>query len=85
MSYGTTLDVRDGVAYITLNRPEAGNALDPLVIHEFRDAAESLDDRDDIGHHVKDPGWVRESAPQGDLKPLQLVLPAQECVGFTSS
>ena len=49
MSYGTTLEVRDGVAYITLNRPEAGNALDPLVIHEFRDAAESLDERDDVG------------------------------------
>ena len=49
MSYGTTLEVRDGVAYITLNRPEAGNALDPLLVHEFRDAAESLDERDDVG------------------------------------
>jgi 2-(1,2-epoxy-1,2-dihydrophenyl)acetyl-CoA isomerase len=43
------LEVRDRVAYLTLNRPEAGNALDPVLIHGFRDAAESLEGRDDIG------------------------------------
>src|SRR5262245_23945153 len=43
------LDVRDGIARLTLNRPEAGNALDPTVVHAFRDAAESLGERDDIG------------------------------------
>jgi 2-(1,2-epoxy-1,2-dihydrophenyl)acetyl-CoA isomerase len=43
------LDVRDRVAYLTLNRAEAGNALDPALMHGFRDAAASLDERDDVG------------------------------------
>ena len=49
MSGGATLEVRDRVAYLTLDRPDAGNALDPAVIHAFRDAAESLGERDDVG------------------------------------
>jgi 2-(1,2-epoxy-1,2-dihydrophenyl)acetyl-CoA isomerase len=44
-----TLEVRDRVAHLTLNREEAANALNPAVIHAFRDAAESLDERDDVG------------------------------------
>ena len=67
MSYGTTLEVRDGVAYLTLNRPEAGNALDPLVIHEFRDAAESLDERDDVGA-VLLTGAGKNFSVGGDLR-----------------
>ena len=49
MKDAVTLEVRDRVAYLTLNRPEAGNALNPALIHAFRDAAESLDERDDVG------------------------------------
>jgi 2-(1,2-epoxy-1,2-dihydrophenyl)acetyl-CoA isomerase len=44
-----TLTVEDRVATLTLNRPEAANALDPSLLHAFRDHAESLDDRDDVG------------------------------------
>jgi 2-(1,2-epoxy-1,2-dihydrophenyl)acetyl-CoA isomerase len=44
-----TLEIDDRVATLTLNRPEAGNALDPALMHAFRDAAESLDERDDVG------------------------------------
>jgi 2-(1,2-epoxy-1,2-dihydrophenyl)acetyl-CoA isomerase len=44
-----TLTVEDRVATLTLNRPEAANALDPSLMHAFRDHAESLDDRDDVG------------------------------------
>jgi 2-(1,2-epoxy-1,2-dihydrophenyl)acetyl-CoA isomerase len=44
-----TLTVEDRVATLTLNRPEAANALDPSVLHAFRDHAESLDERDDVG------------------------------------
>ncbi|HWK28668.1 MAG TPA: enoyl-CoA hydratase-related protein [Solirubrobacter sp.] len=44
-----TLTVRDRVAHIELNRPDVGNALDPGLLHAFRDAAESLGDRDDVG------------------------------------
>jgi 2-(1,2-epoxy-1,2-dihydrophenyl)acetyl-CoA isomerase len=67
MSYGTTLEVRDGIAYLTLNRPEAGNALDPLVIHEFRDAAESLDERDDVGAVIL-TGAGKNFSVGGDLQ-----------------
>ncbi len=49
MKDAVTLEIRDRVAYLTLNRPEAGNALNPALIHAFRDAAESLDERDDVG------------------------------------
>jgi len=67
MSYGTTLEVREGVAYITLNRAEAGNALDPLLVHEFRDAAESLDERDDIGAVIL-TGAGKNFSVGGDLR-----------------
>jgi 2-(1,2-epoxy-1,2-dihydrophenyl)acetyl-CoA isomerase len=49
MNDAVTLEIRDRVAYLTLNRPEAGNAINPGLIHAFRDAAESLDERDDVG------------------------------------
>ena len=49
MSEPVTLEIADRIATLTLNRPEAANALDPAVMHAFRDAAESLTDRDDVG------------------------------------
>ena len=43
MSYETLLvDVRDGVGTVTLNRPEARNALNPTVIRELGDALADL-------------------------------------------
>ena len=62
-----TLEVRDRVAYLTLNRPEAGNALDPGLIHAFRDAAESLDERDDVGA-VLLTGAGKNFSVGGDLR-----------------
>jgi 2-(1,2-epoxy-1,2-dihydrophenyl)acetyl-CoA isomerase len=62
-----TLEVRDRVAYLTLNRPEAANALDPDVIHAFRDAAESLDERDDVGA-VLFTGAGKHFSVGGDLR-----------------
>jgi len=44
MTYETLLvDVRDGVATVTLNRPEARNALNRTLIRELGDALEALD------------------------------------------
>jgi 2-(1,2-epoxy-1,2-dihydrophenyl)acetyl-CoA isomerase len=62
-----TLEVRDRVAYLTLNRPEAANALDPGLIHAFRDAAESLESRDDIGA-VLLTGAGKNFSVGGDLR-----------------
>jgi enoyl-CoA hydratase/carnithine racemase len=44
MSYETVLvDVRDGVATLTLNRPEARNALNPTLVGELGDALARLE------------------------------------------
>ncbi len=67
MKESVTLEVRDRVAYLTLNRPEAGNALNPAVIHAFRDAAESLDERDDVGA-VLFTGAGKNFSVGGDLQ-----------------
>src|SRR3989441_4748406 len=43
MSYDTLLfDVRDGIAFVTINRPEKLNALNDRVIAELADAAERI-------------------------------------------
>jgi 2-(1,2-epoxy-1,2-dihydrophenyl)acetyl-CoA isomerase len=42
------LDVADAVARLTLNRPDAGNAIDPAFGRRFRAHAESLVGRDDV-------------------------------------
>jgi 2-(1,2-epoxy-1,2-dihydrophenyl)acetyl-CoA isomerase len=60
-------DVRDGIARITFNRPEAGNALDPSLMHEFLDAAESLGERDDVGAVIL-AGAGRAFSVGGDLR-----------------
>ncbi|MCU0258208.1 MAG: enoyl-CoA hydratase-related protein [Solirubrobacteraceae bacterium] len=41
-------DVAGGVARLTLNRPQAGNALDPELAAALADAAEGLHGRDDV-------------------------------------
>ncbi len=62
-----TLRVRDRVAYLTLNSPKTGNALDPGLTHAFRDAAESLEGRDDIGAVVL-TGAGKNFCVGGDLR-----------------
>jgi len=49
MTYQTLLfDVRDGVAFITINRPDKLNALNDQVVNELADAAERVATDDDI-------------------------------------
>ena len=62
-----TLEVRDRVAYLTFNRPEAGNALNPDLIHAFRDCAESLGERDDVGAVIL-TGAGKNFSVGGDLR-----------------
>ncbi len=43
MAYETLIfDVRDGVAFVTVNRPDKLNALNDQVMEDFRDAAERI-------------------------------------------
>jgi 2-(1,2-epoxy-1,2-dihydrophenyl)acetyl-CoA isomerase len=62
-----TLEVRDRVAYLTFNRPEVGNALDTALIQGFRDAAESLEGRDDVGAVIL-TGAGKNFSVGGDLR-----------------
>lgn len=49
MAFETLLyDVRDRVAYITLNRPEHGNALNEQMHHELHDAWGRVNDDDNV-------------------------------------
>ena len=43
------LAVDGGVARLTLNRPDAGNALDPMLARALADRAAELEARDDVG------------------------------------
>jgi 2-(1,2-epoxy-1,2-dihydrophenyl)acetyl-CoA isomerase len=43
------LDVTDGLAHVTLNRPTRLNAVDPEAIHRWREVAHEIAERDDIG------------------------------------
>lgn len=61
------LTISDRVAHLRLNRAETGNALDPTLLHAFRDAAESLDERDDVGA-VLLTGVGRNFCVGGDLR-----------------
>lgn len=45
---GVLLAVEDGVATLTLNRPEAGNALDLPMMRTFRAHAQALSERTDV-------------------------------------
>ena len=49
MSYANlNLDIADGVACITLNRPKVGNAISPDLARELSDAAVRCDDNADV-------------------------------------
>jgi 2-(1,2-epoxy-1,2-dihydrophenyl)acetyl-CoA isomerase len=62
-----TLDLRDGVAEITLNRPEAANALDATMARELHDAALRCD-ADAAVRAVVITGSGRFFCAGGDLK-----------------
>jgi enoyl-CoA hydratase/carnithine racemase len=71
MSHETLLvDVRDGVATVTLNRPEARNALNQTLIRELGDALEALDGDDRARAIVLRGAGDRAFCAGADLKGL---------------
>ena len=70
MSYTTILtETRGRVGLVTLNRPEAMNALNPVILSELMDALESFDADDNIGAMVL-AGSERVFAAGADIKEM---------------
>src|SRR2546428_8402021 len=73
MTYQTLLfEVRDGVAVITINRPDKLNALNDQVMAELADVAERLATDDDIRGAIltgAGPKAFVAGADNGDLAP----------------
>ena len=63
------IDVRDRVATITLNRPEALNALDSTLVRELIDAATGFDADPDVGAIVI-TGSAKAFAAGADIKEM---------------
>jgi enoyl-CoA hydratase len=74
MSYETiTLEVRDSVAFVTVNRPDKLNALNATVVTELASAAGEIASRDDIAGAVitgAGPKSFVAGADIGELAPL---------------
>ncbi|MDT0181703.1 enoyl-CoA hydratase [Microbacterium sp. ARD31] len=69
--YETILvDTRGRVGWITLNRPQALNALNSQIMHEIVAAASAFDDDDDIGAIVV-TGSERAFAAGADIKEME--------------
>jgi len=70
MSYTTILtEIRGHVGLITLNRPEAMNALNPTILRELMDALEAFDADDAIGAMVV-AGSEKVFAAGADIKEM---------------
>ena len=70
MSYSTILtETRSRVGLITLNRPEAMNALNPTILSELMDALEAFDADDAIGAMVV-AGSEKVFAAGADIKEM---------------
>jgi len=74
MPYETiTFDVRDSVAFVTINRPDKMNALNANVVDELSDAANEIAARDDIAGAIitgAGPKAFVAGADIGELAPL---------------
>jgi enoyl-CoA hydratase len=62
-----SLKIENRIAWLTLNRPRALNALNPLMMQELRTACRDLDDREDV-HVVVLQGEGRAFCAGMDLK-----------------
>ncbi|WP_394553438.1 enoyl-CoA hydratase/isomerase family protein [Agromyces sp. MMS24-JH15] len=71
------LHVADGLARITLNRPERLNAVDPDAIRRWREIADEVSRRDDIGAVLLDAAG-RAFCAGGDLRAMSALAEASD-------
>ena len=62
------VDVRDGVATITLNRPDARNALSLEVLRALPRAVRSCDERDDVRTYYLVLRWKQSRVSAFDFR-----------------
>ena len=70
------LSIADGVAWLTLNRPQVLNALDRVTVREFAGHVRALGDRPDV-RVVVTRGAGRAFCAGSDLRDLASLLPAE--------
>ncbi len=63
-------DVRDGIAFVTINRPDKLNALNDEVIAEIAAAAEAIATRDDIGGAILTGAGTKAFVAGADIAEL---------------
>lgn len=78
------LHVADGLARVTLNRPDRLNAVDPAAIARWREIAEEVAGRDDIRAVLLDASG-RAFCAGGDLRAMSELAAATAADGTTSS
>src|SRR5262245_41975307 len=61
-------NVEDGVAILTLNRPESLNAMNHKLVRELHDALKSAEANDDVGCIVITGAGERAFSAGGDIK-----------------
>ncbi|MET0974318.1 MAG: enoyl-CoA hydratase/isomerase family protein [Leifsonia sp.] len=69
MSDTILLEVTDGLAHVTLNRPERLNAIDPEAAERWRDVGREVAERDDIGAVLFDAAG-RAFCAGGDVRAM---------------
>lgn len=82
---GLDVDVRDHIATITLNRPEAMNAFDPPMRAELQDAWQRIDADDDIRVAVITGAGDRAFCTGADLKNTMPPSESHAAITFGSS
>ncbi|MRG59201.1 enoyl-CoA hydratase/isomerase family protein [Agromyces sp. CFH 90414] len=75
-------DVTDGLARITLSRPHRLNAVDPVAIERWRDLAEEVANREDVGAVLLDAAG-RAFCAGGDLRAMSELAGETDASGRT--
>ena len=80
MSYILT-EINDQIAWITINRPEALNAMNPIVISELEEAFNSCTEESSVGVIILTGSGDKSFVAGADIKTMQTMGP-DEALSF---